>query len=138
MAFLKKMPFFHFLAQQHCNEAREAGATEVGGSELIRAALKGNVKLGDYEYIVAHADIMTELLQLRGLLKRKFPSLKEQTVGTDPKALIRSFIDGILIEGKKDDFQKTFGLVKTIIGTVRKSKYQMSEGNKPSKNSSAF
>lgn len=68
---------------------------------------------------------MTEMLQLRGLLKRKFPSLKEQTVGTDAQALVRSFIDGILIEGKKDDFQKTFGVINTPIGTVRFIKYYL-------------
>lgn len=66
---------------------------------------------------------MTEMLQLRGLLKRKFPSLKEQTVGTDARALVRSFLDGVLIEGKKDDFQRTFGSVNTSVGPVRIHSY---------------
>lgn len=74
----------------------------------------------EYDYILAHSDIITELLTLRGLLGKRFPSVKAKTLGNDAEALVRSYLDGILIEGIKDSKQKTFGSVKTCVGTVTK------------------
>lgn len=82
-------------------------------------ALKGNVRLADYQFILAHPDIMPELLALRGLLKKKFPSPKNETLGLDVPALVSKFMSGIFISGKRDESQENFGLVETSIGRVR-------------------
>lgn len=114
--------FFDIGLQANCNEALQAGATTVGGSELVRMALKGNVRFADYQFILAHPDIMPELLALRGLMKKKFPSPKNETLGLDVKALVTKFMSGIFISGKRDENQNNFGLVETSIGRVRKQR----------------
>lgn len=84
-------------------------------------ALKGNVRFADYQFILAHPDIMPELLALRGLLKKKFPSPKNETLGLDLPALVSKFMSGIFITGKRDETQDNFGLVETSIGRVKKT-----------------
>lgn len=59
------------------------------------------------------------MLALRGLLKKKFPSAKGETLGVDLYGLVMKFMDGIFVSGKRDDFQENFGLVESTIGTVR-------------------
>lgn len=95
-----------------------AGATTVGGSDLVKMALKGNIRFADYQFILAHPDIMPEMLALRGLLKRKFPSQKTETLGIDMTALVSKFMSGLFVSGKRDEFQENFGLVQTDIGRV--------------------
>lgn len=101
------------------SDAIRAGATTVGGSDLVRSALKGNIRFADYQFIVAHPDIMPEMLALRGLLKKKFPSPKSETLGVDLGAMVAKFMNGLAISGKRDDFQENYGVVNTCIGNVR-------------------
>lgn len=101
--------------------AVNAGATEVGGHELIKTLLKGKMRTDGYDYILAHSDIITELLSLRGVLGKRFPSIKAKTLGNDAEDLVRSYTDGLLIEGMKDGKQKTFGCVNACVGTVTKN-----------------
>lgn len=105
--------------QAQCNEALQAGATVAGGAELVRSALKGNIRFAEYQFILAHPDIMPELLALRGLLKKKFPSPKSETLGLDLPALVSKFMSGIFVTGKRDESQENFGLAETSIGRVR-------------------
>lgn len=77
------------------SKAIEAGATKVGGSDLIKLALKGNVHFSDYQFILAHPDIMPEMLALRGLMKKRFPTAKNETLGLDMHAMVSKFINGI-------------------------------------------
>lgn len=100
------------------SEAIKAGATTVGGSDLVKSALKGNIRFADYQFILAHPDIMPEMLALRGLLKKKFPSPKSETLGIDLGAMVAKFMNGLSISGKRDEYQENFGLVQTCIGTV--------------------
>lgn len=81
-------------------------------------ALKGNVRFADYQFILAHPDIMPEMLALRGLLKRKFPAAKSETLGVNLFDLVTRFMSGISISCTRDEFQENFGVVNTPIGTV--------------------
>lgn len=81
-------------------------------------ALKGNIRFADYQFILAHPDIMPEMLALRGLLKKRFPSAKNETLGVNLFELVTRFINGIFISGRRDEFQENFGVVKTSIGYV--------------------
>ncbi|XP_065371500.1 large ribosomal subunit protein uL1m [Calliphora vicina] len=99
-------------------EARKAGATLVGGVELIKDITNGELLLSDYEYVVAHPNILPELVALRGLMKRKFPNPKAETLGANLTEMIRRFLDGISYSAAKDEHQQDFGLITTTIGTL--------------------
>ena len=58
---------------QEQENAKNAGADLVGGVELIRKIQNGTLAFKEYDCVVAHADILTDLLLVRGLLKRRFP-----------------------------------------------------------------
>ncbi|XP_075148329.1 mitochondrial ribosomal protein L1 [Haematobia irritans] len=99
-------------------EARQAGATLVGGVELIKDITNGELLLTDYQYVIAHPNILPELVALRGLMKRKFPNPKSETLGTNLSEMIRRFSDGISYTATKDEHQQDFGLITTTIGTL--------------------
>jgi len=53
--------------------AKEAGADRAGGIELIEDIAKGKIDVIDYDYFLAHDDILLELKPLLGILREKFP-----------------------------------------------------------------
>lgn len=61
---------------------------------------------------------MPELVSLRGLMKRKFPNPKSETLGPNLSEIIRRFSDGISYSASKDEHQQDFGLITTTIGTL--------------------
>nr|CAD7403873.1 unnamed protein product [Timema poppensis] len=63
--------------------ALEAGANLAGDLELIKDIQSGEVSLQDFQFVVAHLNILPELSSLRGLMKRKFPTTK---TGIDAQA----------------------------------------------------
>ncbi|XP_013116416.2 large ribosomal subunit protein uL1m [Stomoxys calcitrans] len=99
-------------------EARQAGATLVGGVELIKDITNGELLLTDYQYVIAHPNILPELVALRGLMKRKFPNPKSETLGTNLAEMIQRFADGVSYMANKDEHQQDFGLITTTIGTL--------------------
>lgn len=74
--------------------------------------------LTDYQYIIAHPNILPELVSLRGLMKRKFPNPKSETLGVNLKEMINRFSDGISYSAAKDEHQQDFGLITTTIGNL--------------------
>lgn len=86
---------------------------------MIKSIQKGDVSLSEYPYVVAHPNIMPELISLRGLLKRKFPDPRADTLGTDVAKMVQKCLNGINYRAAKDENQENFGSVKTCIGTVR-------------------
>lgn len=72
----------------------------------------------DYPFIVATANIMPELISLRGLLKKKFPDPRAGTLGLDIAELVKKHLTGILYRAVRDEYQENYGSVKTSIGTV--------------------
>ncbi|XP_055905393.1 39S ribosomal protein L1, mitochondrial [Eupeodes corollae] len=99
-------------------EARQAGASLVGGVELIKDITNGDLLLTDYDFIIAHTNILPELVSLRGLLKRKFPNPRSETLGTNLTEMIKKFSDGISYAATKDEHQQDFGIITTCIGTL--------------------
>lgn len=108
-------------------EARKAGATLVGGVELIKDITNGELLLTDYQYVVAHPNILPELVALRGLMKRKFPNPKAETLGANLTEMIRRFLDGISYSAAKDEHQQDFGLITTTIGTLDMDEQHLEE-----------
>lgn len=103
---------------EHISEAREAGATLVGGVELIKDIQNGDLLLSDYQHIIAHTNILPDLVVLRGLMKKKFPNPKNGTLGPNLTEMINKFVNGVSYSAVKDENQQNFGLVTACIGTL--------------------
>ncbi|KAH8359666.1 hypothetical protein KR093_008240 [Drosophila rubida] len=103
---------------EEIQEARDAGASLVGGIELIKDITSGELILSDYQYIIAHPNILAELVALRGLMKRKFPNPKSETLGTNLAEMIVKFSNGISYGASKDEYQQNFGLITASVGTL--------------------
>ncbi|RZB39391.1 mitochondrial ribosomal protein L1, partial [Asbolus verrucosus] len=99
-------------------EALDAGAQLAGGVDLIKQVQNGAISLQNFHFVVAHPDILPELLALRGVMKRKFPNPKNGTLDVDLATVTERFINGIHYYAKKDEHEKDFGLVETVIGTL--------------------
>lgn len=104
--------------QELLQAASQAGATLVGGPELVKDLQSGDIVASEYQYMVAHPNILPDLVPVRGLLKRKFPNPKNGSLGVDLAAMVQKFMNGIQYTATKDENQQNFGLVHTIIGTV--------------------
>lgn len=99
-------------------EARVLGATLAGGIELIKDIQTGALSMADYHYILAHPNILPELVSLRGLMKRKFPNPKNGTLGPDMSVMVHKFLHGITYSGIKDEHEQDFGTIDTTIGIL--------------------
>jgi len=99
-------------------EALDAGAQLAGGVNLIKQIQNGQVVLHDFEHVIAHPDIMPELVALRGVMKRKFPSQRTDTLDINLGQLVDKFLYGIGYQAKKDEYEKDFGEIETVLGTL--------------------
>lgn len=104
--------------QENLEEARAAGATMVGGAELVKEIQNGDLLVSDYQYVVAHPNVLPEMVPIRGLMKKKFPMPKNGTLGPDLKSLVERFTNGIQYSGMKDENQSDFGLISAAFGTL--------------------
>lgn len=98
--------------------AIEAGAALAGGTELIKQIQNGKVLLQNFKFYIAHPDIIPELVALRGLMKKTFPSVKSGTLSEDLTSLVTKFLNGISYTAHRDEYEKDFGSIETVIGTV--------------------
>jgi len=58
------------------NKGLEAGATLVGGTDLIKSIQTGEVALRNVDYAIATKEILPDVAPIRGLLKQVFPNLR--------------------------------------------------------------
>ncbi|KAK2588637.1 hypothetical protein KPH14_006404 [Odynerus spinipes] len=103
---------------QMLEEATKAGASLVGGRELIKSIKAGDVSLNDYEFCVAHPDVLADLVLIRGLLKKKFPTTKQGTLSPALKDLVDKFVLGIRYDAVPHKLQKDYGIIECPIGTL--------------------
>lgn len=68
--------------------------------------------------MIAHPNIMPEMVSIRGLMKRKFPNPKNGTLGMNLAEMVEQYKNGIQYSAAKDEFQQNYGIVRTCIGTV--------------------
>lgn len=117
-----------------------AGADMAGSKEIIKMILvrkivtnpeflklinplinqEGEINAKEYEYIVAHPSIVPDLSQIRGIIKRNFPTVKNKTISTDLIPEITRLKSGIKIRLEKNDREPDYGYFETPIGTVRR------------------
>lgn len=106
------------MVQEIARKSQEAGAALAGGVELIKDIQVGKVTLNEFQYIVAHPNILAELISVRGLMKKKFPNPKSETLGLDVPDMITRYLNGINYKAVRDVNQEDFGTVDACIGTV--------------------
>lgn len=98
--------------------AMEAGATACGGSDLVKKIQEGKIKLGDYEYVVAHPNILTELVPIRGLMKKRFPNVRAGTLDPNLPERVKKFSGGVNYRVVKDEVQQNFGSTQVPVGRL--------------------
>lgn len=104
---------------ENIEEAKKAGATLVGDANLIKTIQNGDLAMQDYKYILAHTNMLPDLVHVRGLMKKKFPNPKLGTLGNDVIDMIHRFMNGITYSVVKDENQKDFALATIQIGTLQ-------------------
>lgn len=107
-------------ATETYDDIRNAGAQLVGGVDIIKNIQSGALSLQDFNYVIAHPNILPELAALRGLMKRNFPNPNHGTLDTDLVKTTERFVHGICYTAIKDEHEKEFGTVNAVIGTVSK------------------
>lgn len=78
----------------------------------------------EFEYLVAHPTVVPELTVIRGLIKRKFPTVRTRTISTDLVTEIKRLKSGIKVQVVKNDREPDFAYLETPIGTVVAIKIQ--------------
>lgn len=79
---------------------------------------EGTLKIFEYDYVIAHPNIITELVPIRGLMKKKFPTLKAGTLDNDLTSLVKKFAGGVQYRVVRDEKQNNFGSVEVAVGRV--------------------
>lgn len=100
------------------DDITNAGAQLVGGVDLIKNIQSGKISLQDFQYAIAHPNILPELAALRGILKKKFPNPVNGTLDVDLVKVTERYRNGICYTAVKDEYEKNFGTIDTVIGNV--------------------
>ncbi|XP_050484382.1 50S ribosomal protein L1 [Bombus huntii] len=112
---------------QEQEDAKNAGADLVGGVELIKRIQNGTFAFKEYDCIVAHADILTDLLLVRGLLKKRFPNLRTGTLGNNMSQLVRKYKDGIAYTAEPHNSFKEYGQINVTFGLLNMNTQELEE-----------
>lgn len=131
-----------FQSEADQNAALEAGADLVGGVNLVKQIKVGEVMPSDYNYIVSHVDMLNELSNIRGILRKQYPSTGKGiflsthfkienyfvflileccisgSMGVDMKSLIMRFKNGLEYVAEKDNVTHDFGWIEVSVGHV--------------------
>ncbi|XP_037076623.1 39S ribosomal protein L1, mitochondrial-like [Pollicipes pollicipes] len=98
--------------------AEQIGVTVYGGSELIKQFQSGAMMADDFDYFVAHPEMMSELVAIRGLLRRRFPSLRDGSLTVDLAAAVDRFRSGLEYASERDERQPDFAQVVAPVGKL--------------------
>jgi large subunit ribosomal protein L1 len=98
--------------------AKNSGGTLVGDAGLVKSIQNGDLSLHDYQFIIAHTNILAEIVPLRGLMKRRFPNPKNGTLGTNIEEMIQKFLNGITYRVTRDENQPDYAIISPQFGTL--------------------
>ncbi|XP_001605669.5 39S ribosomal protein L1, mitochondrial [Nasonia vitripennis] len=105
-------------AEEDVAAALDAGAVLAGGSDIIKLILSGEISIHNYDTVVAHPSMMPEVLTLRGLLKKKYPNIKNSTLGMDIKSIVHLHLHGIKYTAKPYEHFPEYGVAEVPIGKL--------------------
>lgn len=87
-----------FARGEKADEAREAGADEVGAEDLVERIQKGWGGWADYDLLVATPDIMPLIGRLGSILKQKMPNPKAGTVSPNVAQVVKQIKGATRVE----------------------------------------
>jgi len=105
----------------------DAGALFVGGVELVKKIQNGDLNIADYDYVLAHPNILLDIVPVRGILKKKFPNPRSGSIDADLHKILRMHIDGVEYKATKHEHAQTFGTISTAIGRLTMETPQLEE-----------
>nr|CAG4651932.1 EOG090X089S [Triops cancriformis] len=111
--------------QDQQREALEAGALEAGGPELVKKILTGNYDVSSVDFVVAHSNILADMIPVRGLMKKKFPSQKAGTLGVDMKGMVLKYLKGFEYQCSRDKHELDYGCVEMPVGRLDMDKAEL-------------
>ncbi|CAB3406591.1 unnamed protein product [Caenorhabditis bovis] len=98
--------------------ALESGAEMSLGQDMIKKIIKGQFRTEDYDFCVAHIDMASFILPLRGILKTRFPTRANGGLGENLPELIEKFKNGVKLNIKSDPVYPNWGLSDCVVGRL--------------------
>ncbi|XP_071540970.1 uncharacterized protein mRpL1 [Panulirus ornatus] len=108
-------------------QAWQMGVTLASGLDIIKQVQNGEVNLHDYQHIIAETDTLPELVAVRGLIRKRFPNLKNGTAGNNIIPIIERFIKGVEYETAKDKYHHDYATIEAQFGKLNMSDEQLEE-----------
>nr|XP_045625040.1 uncharacterized protein LOC123774614 [Procambarus clarkii] len=108
-------------------KAWEMGVTYAAGVEIIKQVQNGEVSLQDYQHFIAEIDTLPELVAIRGLMRRRFPSIKDGTACTDIIPIIERFMKGVEYRTAVNKYHPDFATIEATFGRLSMTDEQLEE-----------
>ncbi|KAM3716181.1 39S ribosomal protein L1 [Dirofilaria immitis] len=115
----EKRTILAFACEQHNRDAAiEAGAEIALGPDMIKKIIKGMFRIDDYDFCVAHTDMASSILPLRGILRSRFPNKINGGLGDNFEEIIGKFKNGVKLIIRGDPVMPIWGLCDTVVGRL--------------------
>lgn len=115
----EKRAILAFVADPELQElAIENGAEIALGPDVIKKIIKGQFRIDDYDFCVAHSDMGTSILPLRGILKSRFPTRNNGAFGENLPEMIDKFKKGVRMNVVGDPVYLHWGLCTPVVGKL--------------------
>ncbi|MCP9260744.1 39S ribosomal protein L1, mitochondrial [Dirofilaria immitis] len=134
----EKRTILAFACEQHNRDAAiEAGAEIALGPDMIKRfenqssiviiritrkrefrIIKGMFRIDDYDFCVAHTDMASSILPLRGILRSRFPNKINGGLGDNFEEIIGKFKNGVKLIIRGDPVMPIWGLCDTVVGRI--------------------
>lgn len=98
--------------------AVEKGAEIALGADMIKKIIKGQFRVDDYDFCVAHTDMAQHIPPLRGVLRSRFPTKLNGALGENLEELIERFKSGVKLSIRGDPVYPIWGLCNPVVGTL--------------------
>ncbi|KAG0726121.1 39S ribosomal protein L1, mitochondrial [Chionoecetes opilio] len=108
-------------------QALQMGATHAAGLEVVKQAQAGDINLWEYDHYIAETEILPELVAIRGLIKKRFPTVRNGTAGNDVLAILERFTKGVEYNTSKDKYHHDYATIRVPFGQLSMSNDQLEE-----------
>ncbi|XP_011501748.1 PREDICTED: uncharacterized protein LOC105365310 [Ceratosolen solmsi marchali] len=95
-----------------------AGALHAGGTNIVKDIMSGSISLDNFDIVIANVKLMPEILTIRGLLKKKIPTLKAETLGGNTLKLLNHQLNSVTCSVKTYKDFPEYGYSTVSIGTL--------------------